>query len=504
VLGLDAVRFPGAALHDTLLGDDERRRLARDAPFSAVPTAGERLGERRYALAALLARLRGPVTLSYSAWDAAEARTVAPAAEVLQSLRLRERDPTADYERLHRLLGTRASAVPRGTAPLDAADVWLGSLAGAGVLLHGVDAVRAGFPGLDGGLRAAETRASAGFTAHHGRIVERPAVDPRGESGAVVSTSRLETLGTCPLRYLMRWVLEVRPPYETEFRADRWLTPLDRGSLLHDLYRRALEQQRTRGVSVSEAAFEDVALDALEIELGRWRERVPPPGEATFAVEAAQLADDVRAFVRMTRETGADWVALEYRFGYPDRGPRALPAEEATVPRTPEPVLLELKDGPLRISGRIDRIDRAEDGRLVVIDYKTGGAEAFGRRTRIFNRGRRLQHALYMEAVERLLGPVTRAEYHFPTQRGETQRAVYEADSLRWGTRIVNGLLNLAARGWFHPTVDAADCRFCDFNAVCRAQPGRKTGSPLAAWSAAAVESLPELAVMRALMRERD
>jgi len=321
--------------------------------------------------------------------------------------------------------------------------------------------------------------------------------------GAVVSASRLETLGTCPLRYLMRWVLRVRPPYEPEFRADRWLTPLDRGSLLHDVYRAALRAQRARGIEVGEDAFEGVALDALEAELAKWRERLPPPGEAVFGIEAQQLAEDPRAFVRMLREHGAPWVELEYRFGYPPRGVRPPVDPGDASPRSYEPVRLELKGGVLRLSGRIDRIDRADDG-LVVIDYKTGGAEDFGRRHKTFNRGRRLQHALYTEAVERLLGDVARAEYHFPTRRGETQVVSFEADSLRWGTRIVNALLNLTAEGWFHPTPDPDDCKGCDFREVCRVRTGRKVESPLADWSAEAVDRLDELAIMRALLAEQE
>lgn len=503
VVGLDAVRFPGAVQQDTLLGDEERRRLARGAGFSPIPTTSERLDERRYALAVLLARLRGRVTFSYAAWDAAEARTVAPAAEMLQAFRLRERDWTADYDRLHRALDARACSVPRGAANLDASDVWLRSLAVDGVLLHGADIVRSGFPGLDAGVRAAELRAGAAFTAHHGRIGARPGLDPRTGSGAAVSPSRLEMLGACPLRYLMRWVLGARPLLDTEFRADRWLTPLDRGSLLHSVYERALRQQRSREVPIEADAFEALALDALEIELSRWRDRLPPPGEATYGVEAASLAEDVRAFVRMARATGADWVVLEYRFGQRGAAPRESPDSGTALPNAP--VRIPLREGTLDLAGRIDRVDRDAEGRLVVIDYKTGGVEAFGRQAMTFNRGRRLQHALYAEVVERLFGEVARAEYHFPTRRGETQVAGFEIDALRWGSRIAGALLDLTGRGWFHPTTDPEDCRHCDYREVCRARPGRKeVRSPLAEWSARVVETQPELAVMRALMRERE
>lgn len=503
IVGLDAVRFPGAVQQDTLFGDDERRRLGRGAPFSPIPATAERLEERRWMLGELFSRLRGSITCSYAAWDAAEARSVAPASEMLQALRLLAGDATADYEQLHKALGKHVSAVPRDVPPIDAGDVWLANLSVDGVLLHGVDIVRGAAPGLDAGLRVEEVRHGSEFTAHHGRIAARPGLDPRREDGEVVSASRLEMLGTCPLRYLMRWVLGIRPLLDTGFRPDRWLTPLDRGSLLHRVYEMALKRQRALEVGVEDDAFETVAFEALRQELGRWRERLPPPGEATYAVEAAGLEEDVRAFVCMARETGTDWVALETRFGRRGALSETTGADPG-VALPNEPVRIPLKDGVLKLSGRIDRIDRAPDGRLVVIDYKTGGLTGFGRRHKTYNRGRRLQHALYAEVVERLIGSVARAEYHFPTRRGETAVVSFDADALRWGTRIVNALLGLTARGWFYPTTDAADCRFCDYREVCRVQAGRETHSPLATWSASAVESLPELAVMRALLTEKE
>ena len=64
-------------------------------------------------------------------------------------------------------------------------------------------------------------------------MVARPELDPRVNPDVVLSASRLEDLGTCPLRYLYRTVLRLRPPDDPEFDPDRWLNALERGSLLH-------------------------------------------------------------------------------------------------------------------------------------------------------------------------------------------------------------------------------------------------------------------------------
>ena len=52
----------------------------------------------------------------------------------------------------------------------------------------------------------------------------------------------------------------------------------------------------------------------------------------------------------------------------------------------------------------------------------------------------------------------------------------------------------LAAQGPYLPTEDPADCRYCDFAAICRAVPGEHGGaeSPPAAWMKRIGIHLPE------------
>jgi ATP-dependent helicase/nuclease subunit B len=161
-----------------------------------------------------------------------------------------------------------------------------------------------------------------------------------------------------------------------------------------------------------------------------------------------------------------------------------------------------LPGGPIRLWGAIDRIDRLEDGRLVVIDYKTGSTFNWGARSGDYNGGRRLQHVLYAAAARQLeSAEVARAEYQFPTRRAENQRESYEAPVLEAGLGVVDKLLGLVERGLFHPTTQVDDCRFCDFRAVCRARPKEfgKIESPRAEWAREA--RVPELDVLRGLRK---
>src|SRR5690606_32587822 len=158
IVGLDAARFPGGGGGDALLVDDDRRRLTAGQKTPGLPTAAERIEERRHAFAALVARLRGRVTFSYATWDAVEGRGVAPASELLQAYRLLSGDPAADYEALHGAVAPAASAVPRGSALLDTDDVWLNALAHNGTLRRGVVTVCGTYPHLMAGVHAWTTR----------------------------------------------------------------------------------------------------------------------------------------------------------------------------------------------------------------------------------------------------------------------------------------------------------------------------------------------------------
>lgn len=452
VVGLDAERFPGAGIQDPILLDEDRRRLDPEA----LPSSADRLAERRWELAALLARLSGTVTLSYAAWSAAEGREVAPAADLLQAFRLREGDPTLDYRAFHAAVAPVACPVPRDGGRLDAADVWLGALSDPtdAILLAGLPAVRGAFPRLDRGLVGRAARESPEFTAFDGRIEPRPDLDPR-ESGRLVSNSSLETLGACPVRYFYKKVLRVEKPDDPELEPSRWLESRHVGSLLHDVYELALVRARERGIDVDDPAFEALAQAVLGEQVERYRTKVPVPSEVVFRDEVARLESDVRSFVRMVREHRPAWIEVERVFGYGGGG---------------DPVEVPVPGGTLRVCGRIDRIDRTEDG-LVVIDYKSGGTWGYSAVEGTWHGGRHLQHLLYTRVAERLYGePVDRMEYHFPSVRGQNEVRRYEVSRLREGEAVLEAILDHVATGRFVPSENESDCKYCDYKAICRVQ----------------------------------
>ncbi len=477
VVGLAAGAVgPGAS--DPMLPDRERAALG-------LPTTADRLAASRHALASVLARLRGSVTLSYAAWDMAEGRVVAPAPELLQALRLLDADPSRTYEDLRKRLGRLACAVPaEGAGALDAADVWLDALSAPdGLLRDGAAAVRTLYPGLAAGLGAGEARRASSLTAWDGRVAPDPALDPR-RSGVVHSASRLEALGACPLRYFYRYVLDARPVRDPGYDPESWLDALERGSLLHAVYEHAVVRAGV-GADYGGASFEALAMDALEDAVHRTLRRLPSPSEAVLRSELLALQDDVRSFVVMLRDRRPRVVRTELAFG-PETDAESEGEVELSVP-----------GGRLRLRGRVDRLDALDGGGLRVVDYKTGRPSRY-REALPFDGGRRLQHLLYSLAVEQLR-PGERVgvmEYHFPTARGENHVTRYHREQLEPGGEVLRMLLQLAADGLFIPTDDDGDCRYCDFGAVCRVTTNDwgSADSPRARWAKESGMLLPEYA----------
>ena len=464
VVGADADRLPGGETQDPLLLDHDRGTLG-DLPLSR-----ELLAERIFRFAAFFARLGGSICLSYSAWDSSDGRTIAPSAALLQALRLARADEALTFDDLRRALGAVVSVVPAPERSwLDGDDVWMAAIEHRGLMRDAGQAVRAAFAGLHRGVAARDQRRTGVPGPFHGVVAPRPDFDPRRNSEIVVSASRLEALGSCPLRYLHEVVLRVRPPDDFEYDPDAWLDPLRRGDLLHTVYERSLRLARDRDIAFEDRAFEELVMDEVAQAVRRAKVEVPAPGEGVVRREVAGLEEDGRSFVRMVRQRGAPWVALEMRFGLGDD----------------EPLVLSVPGGEIRVRGAVDRIDE-RNGALHVVDYKTGLVWGYDEGKGSFSGGRRLQHALYASAAEARLGRTVGAgEYHFPTTRGENEVRAYDRLALAAVSDLLGHMLDGVAEGAFVPTEEEGDCRFCDEREVCRARQldYGKVDSPMARWS---------------------
>ncbi len=511
VVGLDAERTHGLRGQDPLLPDSVRKRFTQ----ATLPTAAQRHDVNTFGLLASLAALRGNITFSYATSGTLDGREAGPSPALLQTLRLIRGEQRLSYKELRAELYPPVCAVPeldrvttiststlsssslpslslssqsQSAGLLDASDVWFDTIIDGPLLLNGEQLVRASYSGLGRGLHASDLANSPEIGPYHGVIPQAAnLLTPTASPGKPVSPSALETLSKCPLSWFYRYGLSLYLPQDPEYDDDQWLDSTSRGSLLHAVFEQFAKMYlgRQQDLLLPQAKLD--LLTVADFVIAEWREKVPPPGEAVFQREVRELHEAATTFLSMechSLERGdlGKWLHLEYSFGGADApGVYALDNNEA-----------------LQLKGRADRIDELPDGTLRVIDYKTGSSARFAKNNKkgIFDGGRQLQPALYAAAYETLLGrPVSSFEYRFPTKKGESTIISYSSEELGDARPIIAKLIDHTKKGTFIATTDGAeDCKFCDYQTICRATTDNynKVTSPRAAWAKEYAEDHPE------------
>jgi ATP-dependent helicase/nuclease subunit B len=472
VVGLDDGRFPGAGLQDHILLDSERHQLSPE-----LATAAGQLQKRLERFYRLMARLRGTVTLSYSCHNLSDDREMFPSPVLLSAFRILSGNREGDQADMMQWLEPPASFAPDNQKKaLGEAEWWLWRLSGPAEVTAARPLVTGRFPHLGRGYRAAEQRRSSVFTIFDGHIPDPgPALDPTADSAAPVSASRLEALGTCPLRYFFRYVLKIEPPEELEIDLDVWLDPLALGTLLHKVLEGFMRELSSHNQLPVYRRDETRLLEMLDEAISVERKRAPPPSEDAFRKQHQQLQTMVRIFLREEEEywqkTGRRSLYLEVLIGMELK-------EAATDLDTAEAVQVRLPGGKhLRVCGRIDRVERTSDGTAFSIwDYKSGSSWKYTKEPP-FWQGRVVQHALYLKMLQARLEalgdklPGARATdfgFLFLGERDPGARQVFTPDQLADGGLILERLAGIPAAGAFLATDCADDCKYCDYKTICR------------------------------------
>jgi ATP-dependent helicase/DNAse subunit B len=203
-----------------------------------------------------------------------------------------------------------------------------------------------------------------------------------GERKAI-SASWIERFADCPVKWLVESVLR---PDALEPDPEQ----LVRGQLAHEVlehtFRRLAEETGAPGVTRGNLErAERILLDELERRSSKFR---ISPSQTRVRAAARRLEFDLLRHLAREAERDSSFKphSLELRFG-DGEGDDHPP--------------VEIEDG-LVVSGRIDRVD-AWDGMALVIDYKSGkNVDTY--KVASWESENRFQAALYMLAVEKLLG----------------------------------------------------------------------------------------------------
>ncbi|MBK5092992.1 MAG: PD-(D/E)XK nuclease family protein, partial [Actinobacteria bacterium] len=471
IIGLDDTRFPGTGRQDPLMLDGERRGVSGD-----LPTGAGRLARTVEDFTALLARLRGTVTLGYCSRSLADDRDMFPAPALLAAYRILSGNREGNQEDFLKWLPGPSSFAP--TDPSRCATVtdwWLWRTCSAGPVLDPEMAVSQHFPHLARGLEARRARASNLFTEYDGYVPEAGTeCDPSRPGAPAFSASRLEMLGSSPMDYFFKYVLGIELPEEFKIDPTVWLDPLQQGELLHEVFRDFMSRLIEEGRRPDHRRDIDSVQGILSDQVDAWKVKVPPLSRDVFERQVREMGRTVDIFLREEAEHCRESTPLccEALIGM---------ATAEGCERTPlcsvDLVPLELPSGRVVMTrGKVDRVDRLPSTNVntfAVWDYKTG-RRLDDLENDPFRCGRRVQNILYHLMVTARLSSyqpgarVVSFGYLFPHPRHHGKRVVWQwrPEQLEEGKRVLDLLCRMAASGCFPYTTDPGDVRYSDYKAA--------------------------------------
>jgi RecB family exonuclease len=374
--------------------DDERRRELALATGLVLPPRDDRLERERYLFYACISRATERVTFSYRSSDE-DGNLIVPSPFVDDVAELL--DAGWRGRRRRRLLADVAWDVEE--APSDRDRVVASVFAQA--------------------VRSTARAAGAGPATR----TLSPGALQHVRHSAVVSASALEAFAACPVSWLVQRQLQCR---DLEPQPE----PMLRGALIHSLLERVISGLQGPLSPASLPAAERALHQA--IAAGEHVIAVGRPAEVRLAVLRGVEAE-LRRYLRDEASGGCDWppAHVELRFGLDGQEPPGQgvePSGELERPAALPP--LELTDGEERIlvSGVVDRVDAdpADLTRVIVRDYKSGSRRDSWPGLR-WLADDQLQVAIYMLAVERLLGRQAVAGFYQPLAGQDIRpRGVYE------------------------------------------------------------------------------
>ncbi|MDP8904021.1 MAG: ATP-dependent helicase [Chloroflexota bacterium] len=252
------------------------------------------------------------------------------------------------------------------------------------------------------------------------------------------SASQLSSYATCPTKWAFERLYEI--PVDEEH------APMTFGSTIHAAYEKFAHTSMEAAAAGAPAPGFEALQQAFADE---WRPRAYRD-EVSAAGFHQRAEPALRRFYERELASLSKAVVVEQGVGF-----------ELVDPQTGESV---------RMAGYIDRINRAPDGSIEIIDYKTGRSRS---QAQVDADDQLSVYALALKvgavvdpATGEPLPPAARVGLYFP-----------ESDEMIWTTRSAEQLDEFVARLWatvrrirsgdFAATPSAKACGWCDFRRIC-------------------------------------
>jgi ATP-dependent helicase/DNAse subunit B len=292
------------------------------------------------------------------------------------------------------------------------------------------------------------------------------------------SVNQLETWLSCPFNFYVNRILHL----EEGDAPDTAVGPLIRGGIMHTVLQEFHQQfagLHIRDIGLPKADEVMEALVEAAFEKQDWSDCAAPRG--AVLAEKLHMQSRMRRYLRIehAQEKEQGWKPLHFEVGF---GRTAK--EDEAEPSNPRPFIMSRENGPVRFTGRIDRIDR-DGSQARLIDYKSGGVPGSGDITR----GDNIQLSVYAEAVEQHLLPGSQCTEARYLSVGKTDRreALGIGSKGNWPNRVGNmhAAIDRAVAGirsaYFPPERAGNSCFGCGHARACRhedARIARKLGLP--------------------------
>lgn len=462
IVGMDSAKFPDSSRSGSILLDIEKKVTDRINPNKGKDK------ESQYKMLQLLSSLEGRIILSYSHFNTQDNRELAPSSLMLQIYRLKTGDGQKDYSDFYNSFQDTSGFIPgKLNEILDSADWFLYSarqnLSDIDLLLEHLH------PALSEGFYAARQREKEELNPFNGKVkVDPKRVDPRFNRGLVVSSSRLELIAFCPYLYFLKYILKIKPPQEMNEESGIWLDPSEKGILFHQIFEnfyKKLKKTSPTGPFIPPSYIKHwEILEKLVLhQLALKRKSLAPPNELIYQHESKEILDSCRFFLHCEEKNykGEIPTYFEFAFGTRDN-------QNNELGKKIKAVKLTLPSGKsISFQGKIDRIDKLDQGTYRIIDYKTGTPYGFSR-NKYFQNGKQIQHALYALSFKQILAhagisacpKIQKAGYYFPTLKGQGRQYLYGEEKREQVLEIIDLLLDIVTRGNF-AMIQKADSFMC-------------------------------------------
>ncbi len=268
------------------------------------------------------------------------------------------------------------------------------------------------------------------------------------------SSSRLEAYAKCPLHFWAAYVMELEPRELPQIGFDVLILGSIYHLVLERLYSRVPDGDPDRLIG----ELPSVAQQVYEVAPNDYGFRPTPLWERQQEELTEVLRRTVEALIEVAG--GYEPMLQELPFGLHEHPPLTMPGEPS-----------------LLLRGYIDRVDRAPDGRLRIVDYKAGSTPIS---SRDLSEGHRLQLPLYALAAQEALRAEVASGFYWHIGSARPSSLVLEKYAPQGGERRgVAGAIETAVEyaveigravraGRFAPAPADGECpRSCPAAAFC-------------------------------------